>query len=466
MVMVVEAANPRLKERGGLILKEPANLAYLNEAIDGLQNFIGWDGRIKASTIDGQYPADFGRDTATFILLCSEAMAAFPFARYKIAPLLPAFKESLRFLAKHQGQRDDPLTGERKGKIPHEIRFGPENQIKLKELKAHRWPVKGDEENLSMVNYYNIEATALWLIALNRFCEVTEDSDLLKDLHPQIENACEYLLNKEHPETGLVLFQGRSSEVGLTHQNWKDSGDSAPPAPIYYTEVQGYYYQANLVAAKILKNEDPESKLANELLERADKLKKSFNKYFYWPEQGYYYQALLPGENGGFIPVREVTSNPGHCLYLGIIQDEEKKKSLAERLVQEDMLSTTGIRTLSSDSSCFNLKRYQIGTSWPHDNAMCVLGLRKMGHHKKANTVSCRNLDILLRLGSAYEFTIAGEDGSAWMAEELAKVKTPPNKNQAWTQAAMVYLLATTPSYKFEQDELEEAFSQWEKVAA
>ncbi|MFO0171399.1 MAG: amylo-alpha-1,6-glucosidase, partial [Aphanizomenon sp.] len=73
-----------------------------------------------------------------------------------------------------------------------------------------------------------------------------------------------------------------------------------------------------------------------------------------------------------------ITSNPGHCLNLGILTPA-KAYSVAERLRAPDMFNGWGIRTLSSLSPAYNPMGYHIGSVWPHDNSIIAMGLRSLG---------------------------------------------------------------------------------------
>ena len=77
-------------------------------------------------------------------------------------------------------------------------------------------------------------------------------------------------------------------------------------------------------------------------------------------------------------PVDSITSNPGHCLHLGIFTPE-KAYSVAERLRAPDMFNGWGIRTFSSLSPAYNPMGYHIGSVWPHDNSLIAMGLRSLG---------------------------------------------------------------------------------------
>ncbi len=94
--------------------------------------------------------------------------------------------------------------------------------------------------------------------------------------------------------------------------------------------------------------------------------------------------------------VDSITSNPGHCLNLGIL-DADKARSVAERLQAPDMFNGWGIRTLSSISPAYNPMGYHLGSVWPHDNGMIALGLRSIGQVDHALELGQALLDMTRR---------------------------------------------------------------------
>src|SRR5439155_18374827 len=91
-------------------------------------------------------------------------------------------------------------------------------------------------------------------------------------------------------------------------------------------------------------------------VERADTLERSayarmqrFEGAFWMEDAGFYAEALDREKR----PVPAITSNPGHCLLMGIVGGRRADR-LVERLMREDMLCGWGIRTLSSEYPTFN----------------------------------------------------------------------------------------------------------------
>ena len=93
-----------------------------------------------------------------------------------------------------------------------------------------------------------------------------------------------------------------------------------------------------------------------------------FNEVF-WDEDAGFYALALDGDKR---KVLTVASNPGHCLWSGIVPAERARK-VVERLMAPDMWSGWGIRTLSTLNPAFNPYNYQTGSVWPHDNGIIAL---------------------------------------------------------------------------------------------
>jgi glycogen debranching enzyme len=252
---------------------------------------------------------------------------------------------------------------------------------------------------IPFIPYYGtIDATPLWLVLVNRYVENTGDIELARKLWPNIEAALSYL---EANTPSDFLFYGKQAvdgkEPALSNQAWKDSGDSvmhkdgklAKP-PIAICEVQGYLYDAwqsgaNL-AEKLGKNDE-----ASNLRARAKKLKEHFKQSFWLADQNYVALAI----DGTAQPCAVIASNPGHLLSSNII-DKTEALTIAERLLKNDMFSGWGIRTLSSEEKAYDPASYHNGSIWPHDNAIIVSGMKKLGLSKEAAKVITPLLEVAM----------------------------------------------------------------------
>ncbi|MBD2327916.1 amylo-alpha-1,6-glucosidase [Alkalinema sp. FACHB-956] len=289
-------------------------------------------------------------------------------------------RDTLNILAHYQGKIDDDWRDEESGKILHELRFG--EMARCQEIPHTPY-------------YGTIDATPLWLMLYAEYYAWTHDCETLEQLWDNALAAMDWI-DRNCRETGYLAYNRRSKR-GLQNQGWKDSGDcivdrqgQMAKGSIALCEVQAYVYAAKVrlsEIARIKKRID----LADRWQEEARDLQERFNRDF-WMADLDYCALALDGEGN---PVDSITSNPGHCLNLGILTPD-KARSVAERLQAPDMFNGWGIRTLSSQSPAYNPMGYHVGSVWPHDNSLITLGLRSIGLIDQALEVAQGILDMTL----------------------------------------------------------------------
>jgi len=182
------------------------------------------------------------------------------------------------------------------------------------------------------------------------------------------------------PDGDGFLEYARRSPKGLVQQGWKDSHDSvfhkdgtmAEP-PIALCEVQGYAYAAWNAAADIASVLGDRTS-SDMLRGRARQLRERFEEAFWLPDLGTYALAL----DGKKRPCQVLTSNPGHCLYTGIVRPD-RAHPLARTLMSEASYCGWGIRTLAAGEARYNPMSYHNGSVWPHDNALGAAGMARYG---------------------------------------------------------------------------------------
>jgi glycogen debranching enzyme len=332
-----------------------------NKHFDGFVNASIRDLRALETPIEGQeifaagipwYVAPFGRDS---LLTCYESLMWNP--RTAV--------DCLTVLAKLQARSDDPWRDAEPGKICHELRLGELAQAGL----------------IPHTPYFGtVDATPLFLMLAASYYRWTADIDLMRALKPSFDAALEWITHwGDLDGDGFVEYSRRSSG-GLRNQGWKDSEDCIVHAngalaegPIALVEVQGYVYLAKSRIAEVYDALGDRS-VASTLRREAAELKAAFHDAFWMPEEGTFALAL----DGRKRQVKSVTSNPGHCLYCGIV-DGGRASAVADRLLAPDMFSGWGIRTLSKDSPAYNPMGYHIGSVWPHDNVLAAAGFKRYG---------------------------------------------------------------------------------------
>lgn len=336
-------------------------------------------------------------------------------------------REVLETLMTYQGAKVDSFREEEPGKIVHEIRRG--------ELAV--------SEELPHSRYYGtVDATPLFLILVSECYRWTGDLGFVKQLLPATEAALNWIDNfGDLDKDGFVEYRGRSDR-GLSNQGWKDSWDSTVFAdghlaqgPIALVEVQGYVYDARLRMAELYEKLG-RSQDAARLVKQAAELKRNFEQAFWMPEENYLALAL----DGEKRQVDSITSNPGHCLYSGILEPG-KAIAVAKRLLAEDMHSGWGVRTLSDRMKAYNPLSYHNGSVWPHDNAIIAAGLARYGFREEANKI----IVPMLEAASYFPNYRLPELFAGFSRRKLGFPVIYPEANspQAWAAGTPVFFLQT-----------------------
>lgn len=272
-------------------------------------------------------------------------------------------RDTLITLAEHQGQSVSAWHDEEPGKVMHELRLG-------EMARCHEIP--------HTPYYGTIDATPLWILLYLDYFQWTGDEQTLETLWPNALAAMAWIENASD-HRGYLCYE-RQSQRGLDNQGWKDSDDcivnsdgEIAEGAIALCEVQGYMYSAYARMSEIAHTRGDIDN-AQHWKKKATQLKASFNRDFWMADLGFIALALTEDNQ----PVNSLTSNPGHCLGLGIL-DSEKAEQVGERLMQPDLFNGWGIRTLSQQSKAYNPISYHNGSIWPHDTALIAVGMRKIG---------------------------------------------------------------------------------------
>jgi glycogen debranching enzyme len=334
---------------------------------------------------------------------------------------------TLRLLARYQGTQVNAWRDEQPGKILHELRVG--------ELaRMNRIP--------HTPYYGTIDATPLFLILMGRQARWTGDLELFHELRVPVERALHWIDKYgDVGGDGYISYVANKNKA-LTNVGWKDSVDAVVTAdggfaepPIALAEVQGYVYMAKMEIADLYERIG-EREYAIRLRAEAKALRARFNRDFWMEEEGCYAMALEAGHR----PCRVVSSNTGHVLWTGIV-DEEKAGRVVQRLMRPDLFNGWGIRTLSYQERRYNPMGYHLGTVWPHDNSLIAAGFRRYGHDEEA----ARIFVGLLEAAMEFEDYRLPELFTGFGREEYGQpVRYPVACHpQAWAAGSVPFLVET-----------------------
>lgn len=445
----MELAKPYLSPRAGLAL-EGEVLHHLWQkslvALQSLQIPLG----VTASDQNGQFHALFGRDSLWTVLFALEVGNIHCNARTspqdkKKYPDVISYHNwlhdlaatVLRGLAGLQGRVVNDVNDEQPGRIVHEY-WDP---VPRKMLLA-RWPV------IEGRYYGAFDATFLYLITLAQVDRFFNDQALLEELWPSAEAAFQWMLHwSDLDEDGIVEYAKRNPEgFGLANQVWKDSGESVQPRdhtslehPLAWVEVQGYAWKAYAAYRTLAQKRGMlDSLREQEIQRRRDDLIKGIQRF--WLKNEQFPAIVLDGKK---TPIAVVSSNPGHLLWSQCLERVQAQR-ICERLMQPDMLTPWGVRTLSDRAYYYNPLKYHCGAVWPFDNAVIAAGMQKYGFHAEARQIAAAVLQAVLAFEGPVElYTV---QPSRWLRSHhieqdwfLADYFSASSV-QAWTAAAIVYL--------------------------
>jgi glycogen debranching enzyme len=293
----------------------------------------------------------------------------------------------LAFLASTQATARDASTDAEPGKILHEARAS--EMALTREVPFARY-------------YGSVDATPLFVMLAAAYWRRSADLDFIRTLWPHVLAAMHWLSTHGDRDGDGFVEYARQSDDGLIQQGWKDSHDSVfhadgrmAAAPIALCEVQGYAYAARLGAAELAEQLD-EQPAAQRWREEAQALRMQFQQRFWSDRSGMYALAL----DGRKQRCEVAASNAGHALWTGIASAEHASR-MAARLLEPDLFSGWGLRTLATGEARYNPMSYHNGSIWPHDNAMVCEGLARYGQMDAALTLLGAAFDSSLHFDNA-----------------------------------------------------------------
>ena len=346
----------------------------------------------------------FGRDslwTSRFLLPVDVAQAG----------------STLRALGGLAGTTSDRETAQDPGKIMHELRRGT---------------FAFNETSLPPLYYGTIDATPLWVCLLHDAWRAGLPETEVVELLPVLEGALRWLVDYGDADGDGFLEYVDASGHGLTNQGWKDSRDSVRFAdgrlatgPVALCEVQGYAYEAAVGGAALLDAFDRPG--AEDYRAWAAALAERFRTAFWCGVGDERYPALAL--DGAKQQVDSVTSNIGHLLGTGLLNAEEEDL-VARRVTAPDLDSGLGLRTMSSGAGGYNPLSYHCGTVWPHDTAIVIDGLLRIGRAELADGLA----DGLLTAALAFDWRLP----ELWSGEGRPVPYPAACRPQAWSAASAV----------------------------
>jgi glycogen debranching enzyme len=343
-------------------------------------------------------------------------------------------ENAVRVLAARQSHYDNPHADAEPGKILHELREG------------------GIADRGYDTYYGSVDSTPLFLVLVEEVHRWNGDDAFVREQWPHVLRAVEWLEHYADLDGDGYVQYRRRSDHGIENQSWKDSWDSQrfrdgshATGVIAPAEVQGYAYDARLRVARLAEEVMGDAPLAARLRADAEALQEQFLRDFWVVDDslpaddpradGWFAMAL----DGDRRPVDSLTSNIGHLLWSGIV-DEARAATIARQLVSPALNNGFGVRTMSTLDGAYSPLAYHDGTVWPHDTSLCIAGLVRNGFHEEASLLGYQLLEAAeLFDGRLPEvFAGLGRDDTDGRPVSYPTTCSP----QAWAAAAPIFVVA------------------------
>jgi glycogen debranching enzyme len=273
---------------------------------------------------------------------------------------------ALTLLAKLQAEETNDWRDAQPGRMAHE---------------SHTDPLAVLNFNPRALYFGTANAPFLYPIVASEVWHWTGNKDKMRPLIKPALDALAWADKYSRGKNGFYKYQTRSKQ-GMKNQGWKDSSDAIvyPDGkqvedPLGTCEMQAFAYVAKVQFSELLWWMGDVAQ-ARRLHLEANELKERFNERFWMEDEGYVAMAIDKDD----CIVKTIASDPGHCLLSGIVR-EELVPRLVNRMMQPDLFSGWGIRTLSSKHPAYNPFAYHRGTIWPVENGAFVLAMARYGLH-------------------------------------------------------------------------------------
>ena len=379
--------------------------------------------------------------------------------------------EIILFIAKLQGTTTNDDSEEEPGKIHHEYRSLKYDGITVPEysqgILRNLQRLWGEEGSDIMIYYGGYDATPLYIRLVCKYIEQYGESilqetyigrdNLTHDILGSVRHAIGWLTYKINESNLGLLEYKRINPHGIENQAWKDSRtgylkrDGSMPNFNYgiaSIEIQGYVYDAILLASKIIAENDEQRAYWESL---AYSVSEKVISWFWMEDVKYFAQAIFIDENNNRQQIDTLTSNGALILNSQIITNlrpadrEYYLTKISETIMNKNFLNNAGIRSRSliHESIPGFIDYHGSYTVWHKETNEIAKGFRINGLNNLANILEKRIIDTVAMSGEFSEFHYVDIDDKIWYDNHEAvhyfSQRSPggnlpiPEPGQAWT---------------------------------
>ncbi len=194
--------------------------------------------------------------------------------------------------------------------------------------------------------YHTADATLWFFHALDRYLQVTDDRETLREVLPTLQSIVNFHLKGTRFGIGVDRRDGllKQGEQGyqLTWMDAKVDNWVVTPRRGKAVEINALWYNALRLLEGWL-NEEGESQAAQQISDHAEHARRSFNERFWYAEGNYLYD-VIDGENGD-----DAACRPNQILSFSLahpVLSHERWETVLE-VVREKLLTPVGLRSLA-----------------------------------------------------------------------------------------------------------------------
>ena len=247
------------------------------------------------------------------------------------------------------------------------------------------------EERPHSPYYGSADATPLFLVLLDEYERWTGDRELVRELEREARAALNWI--DEYADLhgdGYVWYQRRNEKTGLENQCWKDSWDSIsfrdgrlPGLPARDLRAAGLRLRREAPRPPAWPGSSGTTRPSPTSSRRRPPTSSGASTATSGSRTASTSRSRsTPTE----AQVDALTSNIGHLLWSGIVDDARRRPSPAPDGPR--LFSGWGIRTMAEGEGRYNPIGYHVGTVWPHDNSFIAWGLRRYGFKDEAAAIA------------------------------------------------------------------------------
>jgi GH15 family glucan-1,4-alpha-glucosidase len=230
---------------------------------------------------------------------------------------------------------------------------------------------------LHTTTFGSADSTFLFPWAIREYVLATADVAYLQKRWESIESLINCGFLKDIDGDGFVDhgFTGTAEKLPIRDSTWMDHIDRRKSA----NDVQALFYE-NLKIGSELANMVDDSYNRKRWKQKAEQLAVKIDHEYWNEDMSFYYDTIR--RDGSKDP--SIRPNALVLLLTGAARDPRKKRSVLERIEQQDMTTSWGVRTLSNLDPRYHPTLYHDGAVWPLVTGWAALAEINAGRREQA----------------------------------------------------------------------------------